>query len=86
MAPARSPWSSACFPRVAETVLWLVRASLTGSAPVWRIVARSCAEPIVKLPEICAPWRPSIPLGLSAKLMIGLEKTWLSRTIVKCCE
>jgi hypothetical protein len=63
--PALIPWSSACCPNVAETVLWLIRTSFTGSAPVWRIVARSCAELIVKLPEISAPFLPSIPVGFS---------------------
>jgi hypothetical protein len=67
-------------------VLWLVRASLTGSAPILRKLARSCAEPIVKLPEIWAPVRPSIPCGLSMKLMIGWVTIWLSRTTEKCCE
>ena len=85
-APASSPWSRACCPSVAETVLWLSRASLTGRAPVCRMVARSWAELMSKLPEIWAPVRPSIPSGFSTKLMIGFEKTWLSSTIAKCCE
>ena len=32
-------------------------------------------------PEICAPVRPSIPFGLSTKLMIGREISSPSRTI-----
>ena len=40
----------------------------------------------MKLPEICAPLRPSIPSGFSKKLMIGRVTTWLSRTTPKCCE
>ena len=42
--------------------------------------------PIVKLPEIWAPGAAVDPVGLSTKLMIGLETIWLSRTIAKCCE
>ena len=86
MIPARSPWSSACWPSVAETVLWLISVRLIGSAPIFRKFARSCAEPIVKLPEIWAPVLPSIPCGFSSKLMIGWVTTWLSRTTEKCCE
>ena len=69
--PAFSPWSSACSPRVAETVLWLISASLIGSAPIRSTSARSLTCWGVKLPEICAPVRPSIPSGFSSKLMIG---------------
>ena len=75
MIPARSPWSRACWPSVAETVLWLSSWRLMGSAPMRRNSARSCAELIVKSPEICAPVRPSIPVGFSTKLMIGSVTT-----------
>ncbi len=44
--------SSASWPRVAETVDWLISASSTGSAPIRRNSARSCASVIEKLPEI----------------------------------
>ena len=40
----------------------------------------------MKLPAICAPWRPSMPCGLSTKLMIGWVTIWLSSTTEKCCE
>ena len=86
MTPARSPWSSACWPSVAETVLWLSSWRLIGSAPMRRNSARSCAELIVKSPEICAPVRPSIPVGFSEKLMIGSVTTWPSSTTEKCWE
>ena len=38
---------------------------------------------LLKPPEICAPVRPSIPSGFSAKLMIGRVFTSLSRTTAK---
>ncbi len=80
MSPALSPWSSACWPRVAETVDWLISASLIGRAPIFSTSARSDASWAVT-PEICAPVRPSIPFGLSTKLMIGREISSPSRTI-----
>ena len=78
--PAFSPWSSACWPSVAETVDWLISASLIGSAPIFSTSARSWASCAVT-PEIWAPVRPSIPFGLSTKLMIGFETSSPSRTI-----
>ena len=44
MSPAFSPWSSACSPSVAETVVWLISFSSIGSAPICRNSARSCAS------------------------------------------
>ena len=75
MAPSSASW-----PSVAETVDWLISASSTGSAPIRRNSARSWASVIVKLPEICAPLSPEIPVGFSLKLMIGRETTSPSRT------
>ena len=53
--PAFRPWSSACSPSVAETCERETSESFSGSAPILRIFARSCADWIVKLPEIWAP-------------------------------
>ena len=50
MAPSSASW-----PRVAETVDWLISVSSIGRAPMRRNSARSCASEIEKLPEICAP-------------------------------
>ena len=86
MIPAFRPWSSACWPSVAETWLWLISLRSIGSAPIWRKVARSCASCDVKPPEISAPVRPSIPSGFSAKLMIGRVTASLSRTTAKWPE
>ena len=61
--PAFRPWSSAWAPSVAETCERETSESFSGSAPILRILARSCADWIVKLPEICAPVAPSIPSG-----------------------
>ena len=55
--PAMRPWSSACWPSVAETCDCEISSSLTGSAPVFRRFARSCADSIVKPPSICEPLR-----------------------------
>ena len=63
--PAMRPWSSACWPSVAETCEREIRSSRIGSAPISRIFARSCAESIVNEPEICAPVEPSMPSGYS---------------------
>ncbi len=82
--PAMRPWSSACLPRVAETCEDEIRSSLIGSAPVFRRFASSCAEPIVKPPEISEPCRPSMPSGFWLKSMYGAEMTSPSRTIAKC--
>ena len=65
MIPALRPWSSACWPSVAETVVVEISFSSIGSAPIFRNSARSCASLSLKLPEIWAPWRPSIPSGFS---------------------
>ncbi len=61
--PAFRPWSSAWAPSVAETCERETSESFSGSAPILRILARSCADWIVKLPEICAPVAPSMPSG-----------------------
>ena len=74
MSPAFRPWSSASWPSVAETVLWLISFRSIGRAPICRNFARSWASWIVKSPEIWAPVRPSIPSGFSAKLMIGRRR------------
>ena len=71
--PAMRPWSSACLPSVAETCEDEIRSSLIGSAPVFRRFASSCAEPIVKPPEISEPCRPSMPSGFWLKSMYGAE-------------
>ena len=63
--PAVRPWSSACAPSEAETCEREISSSLIGSAPIWRIFARSWALWIVKPPEIWAPVEPSIPSGFS---------------------
>ena len=63
--PAIRPWSSAWAPRLADTCEREISSSLIGSAPIWRILARSCAVWIVKPPEICAPVEPSMPSGFS---------------------
>ena len=75
MAPSSASW-----PSVAETVDWLISASSTGSAPIRRNSARSWASVMLKLPEICAPVSPEIPVGFSLKLMIGRETISPSRT------
>src|ERR1044072_1563401 len=84
--PATRPWSSAWAPSEAETCEREISSSLIGSAPIWRIFARSWADWIVKPPEICAPVEPSMPSGFSWKLMNGFETSWSSSTIAKLCE
>ena len=42
--PAFRPWSSACLPSVAETCERETSVSFSGSAPILRIFARSCAD------------------------------------------
>ena len=63
--PAIRPWSSACWPSVAETCEREISSRRIGSAPIWRIFARSWAVWIVKPPEIWAPVEPSMPSGFS---------------------
>ena len=82
--PAMRPWSSACLPSVAETCEDEISSSLIGSAPVFRRFASSCADLIVKPPEISEPLRPSMPSGFCWKSMYGTEMSSLSRTIAKC--
>ena len=84
--PAFRPWSSACSPSVAETCERETSVSFSGRAPILRILARFCADLIVKLPEICAPVAPSMPSGFSCQLMYGAETSSLSSAIAKCCE
>ena len=84
--PAFRPWSSACLPSVAETCERETSVSFSGSAPILRIFARSWADLIVKLPEICAPVAPSMPSGFSRQLMYGAETSSLSSAIAKCCD
>ena len=60
--------------------------SRRGSAPILSRFARSCAEWMVKPPEICAPVSPSMPSGFSRKLMNGVEISSLSSRIAKWCE
>ena len=60
--------------------------SFSGRAPILRILARSCADWTVKLPEICAPVAPSMPSGFSRQLMYGAETSSLSSAIAKCWE
>jgi hypothetical protein len=64
-APAVRPWLSAWAPSEAETCEREISSRRIGSAPISRIFARSCADWIVKLPEISAPPVPSIPSGYS---------------------
>ena len=90
MIPALIPSWSACEPSVAETWVSEIRCRSIGSAPICSVVASSCAvsspcSPL-KPPEIWAPWRPSIPSGFSAKLMIGRLWTSLSRMTAKWPE
>ena len=80
------PWSSACWPSVAETCEREISSSRSGRAPILSSRARSCAPWSVKPPEICAPWEPSIPSGFSRKLMYGVEMSSLSSRIAKWCE
>ncbi len=84
--PAFRPWSSACLPRVAETCERETSVSFSGRAPIFRTVARSCADLIVNEPEICAPVEPSMPSEFSRQLMYGAETSSLSRAIAKCCD
>ena len=87
MIPALIPSCSAWLPSVAETWVWLISFRSIGRAPICRIVASSWASVTsLKPPEICAPVRPSIPSGFSAKLMIGRVLTSLSRTTAKWPE
>ena len=67
-------------------MLWLIRVSSIGRAPIRRTSARSCASSRPSRPEICAPVRPSMPSGFSAKLMIGRDTISPSRTIAKLPE
>ena len=77
--PGRAPAGRAS-PRPS---IWLISASSIGSAPIRSTSARSWASWVVKLPEICAPVRPSIPFGFSTKLMIGRDTSSPSSTIAK---
>ncbi len=63
--PARRPWSSACWPSEADTCERDTSVRRTGSAPISRIFASSCAVTIVNEPVISAPVLPSIPSGYS---------------------
>ena len=64
MMPALRPWSSACWPSVADTVELEISFSSTGSAPICRI----CDE-VLRLAEAetvdFGAVRPSIPFGFS---------------------
>ncbi len=82
--PATRPWSSACWPSVAETCEAEMRSSLIGSAPVLSRLASRWALSIVKPPSICEPLRPSMPSGFCWKSMNGTEISSLSSTIAKC--
>ncbi len=81
--PATRPWSSACWPSVAETCEREISSSRSGSAPIFSSRARSWAVWTVKPPEIWAPCEPSIPSGFSRKLMYGVEISSLSSRIAK---
>ena len=48
--PAMRPWCSASRPSVADTCELAMRSSFSGSAPVFRTLASSCADLIVKPP------------------------------------
>ena len=84
--PAFRPWSSACLPSEAETCERETSLSSSGRAPILRIFARSCADWIVKLPEIWAPFEPSMPSGFSRQLINGADTSSSSSAIAKCCE
>ena len=84
--PAARPWSSACWPSVADTCEREISSSRSGSAPIFSSRARSWAVWIVKPPEIWAPCEPSMPSGFSRKLMYGVEISSLSSRIAKWCE
>ena len=84
--PAARPWLSAWRPSVADTWELEMSSSCTGSAPVLRMFASSCADPIVKPPSICEPLRPSMPSGYCWKSIVGEETSSLSSTIAKCCR
>ena len=84
--PATRPWSSACWPSVAETCEREISSRRSGSAPILSSRARSWAVWSVNPPEIWAPWEPSMPSGFSRKLMYGVEISSLSSRIAKWCE
>ncbi len=63
------PWFSAWRPSVAETSVAEMSSSFTGSAPVFRRFASSCALLIVKPPEISEPLPASMPSGFCWKSM-----------------
>jgi hypothetical protein len=54
---------------VADTWERETSVSFSGSAPIFSVFARSCADCSVKPPEICAPVEPSMPSGFSRQLM-----------------
>lgn len=75
IAPAIRPACSCSPPRAAVTVLTLASLKVSGSAPYFSMLARSCASVCVKLPEISA-----LP-PVSAWLTYGSETTSPSRTM-----
>ena len=62
-APAIRPWSSACWPSVAETCVFEISLRSIGSAPMRRLSARSFVSWKLPMFSICAPVRPSMPSG-----------------------
>ena len=57
--------------------------NLTGSAPVWRTIARSFASLIEPIPVICAPFPPVIPFGYCVQSICGNDLISRSSTIAK---
>ena len=70
-------------PSVAEMSVRSSVSNLTGSAPVWRTIARSFASPIDPSPVICAPFPPVIPFGYCVQSICGHDLISRSRTIAK---
>ena len=64
-AAAVRPWSSACWPSVAETWVCEISFRSIGRAPMRRFSARSCASWMLPMFWIEAPVRPSMPSGFS---------------------
>ena len=83
--PASRPWSSACWPREAETVVWETSFSSIGRAPMRRFSARSWASVLLSRPVISAPVLPSMPSGFSRKSIVASETIRLSSVIAKRC-
>ena len=77
---------SELLPSVAETSVRSICWKLTGSAPVCSTSARSFASPIEPpAPRSISAFGPGMPSGFCWKSMYGVDWSWPSSTIAKCC-